>query len=105
MKKVYYNVTNNIDETIEYEWLSWMKQDYIPELLSGEYFESIKLLKVLVEEEMGGQTYAIMHKCKNIEVLEDYVQNHSHKLNKIMSDKFGQKVVSFVTLLEEEYTI
>lgn len=105
MKNIFYNVTYNVDETVVEDWKKWMKESYIPQLVTTDYFISIKMLKILVEEEMGGQSFAVMYKCANLDVLEAFMENYSAELNKIMSEKFGQKVVSFMTLLEEEFSI
>ena len=105
MEKVLYNITYNVDESVIEDWLTWMKTEFIPKHIATEFFESAKMVKVLVEEEMGGVSYAVMYRSTNLEVLEDFVANHSHKFNKELSDKFGQKVLTFMTLLEEEYSI
>jgi hypothetical protein len=105
MKKVLYNITYNVDESILEEWLTWMKTEFIPKHTATKYFEGAKMVKVLVEEEMGGVSYAVMYKSSNLELLEEFVLNNSPKFNKELSNKFGQKVLTFMTLLEEEYSI
>jgi len=105
MKKVLYNITYNVDESVLEEWLSWMKSEFIPKLLATKYFESANMVKILVEEEMGGVSYAVMYKSKNLETLEDFVVEQSAKFNKELSDKFGQKVLTFMTLLEEDFSL
>jgi hypothetical protein len=105
MKKVLYNITYNVDESILEEWLTWMKNEFIPKHTATKYFESANMVQVLVEEEMGGVSFAVMYKSTNLELLEDFVANHSGEFNKELSDKFGQKVLTFMTLLEEEFSI
>jgi len=105
MKKVLYNITYNVDESVLQDWLIWMKSEYIPSLVATNYFESANMVKILVEEEMGGESYAVMYKSSNLELLEDFVVNKSAEFNKILSDKFGQKVLTFMTLLEEEFSV
>ncbi|MEN8138693.1 MAG: DUF4286 family protein [Bacteroidota bacterium] len=105
MKKVLYNITYNVDESVLEEWLVWMQNEFIPKIVSTEYFEEAKMVRVLVEEEMGGVSFAVMYRSPSLETLEDFVVNHSQKFNKELSDKFGQKVLTFMTLLEEEFTI
>ncbi|MCK5782296.1 MAG: DUF4286 family protein [Flavobacteriales bacterium] len=105
MKKVLYNITYNVDESVIEDWLTWMKSEFIPKLVATEFFESANMVKILVEEEMGGVSYAVMYKSPNLEILENFVVNHSHKFNKELSDKFGQKALTFMTLLEEEFSI
>jgi len=105
MKKVLYNITYNVDESILENWMVWMKNEYIPKIVSTKYFESANMVKVLVEEEMGGVSFAVMYKSTSLEILEDFVVNHSSKFNNELSHKFGKKVLTFMTLLEEEFSI
>jgi len=104
MKKVLYNITYNVDESVLEEWLDWMKSEHIPKLIATDYFESANMVKILVEEEMGGVSYAVMYKSPSLEILEDFVVNNSSKFNKELNDKFGDKVLTFMTLLEEDFS-
>ena len=52
-----YNVTINIDDTVHDEWLLWMKDKHIPDMLATGKFSHAKMTKVLVEEDLGGTTY------------------------------------------------
>lgn len=105
MKKVLYNITYNVDESVLQDWLTWMKSEFINKHIATKYFESANMVKILVEEEMGGESYAVMYKSSSLELLEDFVVNHSPVFNKELSDKFGQKVLTFMTLLEEEFSV
>ena len=51
-----YNVTMNIEESIQVQWLSWMKEVHIPEMLETGKFTKALMSQVLVEEQMGGIT-------------------------------------------------
>ena len=103
MKKVLYNITYSVDESIHDEWLKWMKEVFIPQIIDSKHFESANMVKILVEEEMGGISYAVMYRSTSLEQLENFVMNDSQKFNKKLSDKFGQKVLTFMTILEEEF--
>jgi len=105
MNKVLYNITYNVDESVLDNWLTWMKSEFVPKHVATKHFESANMVQILVEEEMGGVSYAVMYKSTNLELLEDFVANHSSEFNKELSDKFGQKVLTFMTLLEEEFSI
>ncbi len=56
---ILYNVTVNIHESVQDQWLQWMQQTRIPAILATGKFSSAKIVKVLIEEEMGGTTYSI----------------------------------------------
>ena len=58
---IIYNVTTNIDDTVHDQWLEWMQQKHIPEILATGKFSSARLVKVLIVEEMGGTTYSVQY--------------------------------------------
>ena len=101
-----YNVTVNIEESIHDEWLEWIK-NHIPQVLATGKFIDARLTKVLVEEEMGGTTYAIQYKAKSREALESYYQNDAADLKQEGFIKFADKMLAFRTELEiiDEYTV
>ena len=103
---IIYNVTVNIEESIHDEWLEWIK-NHIPQVLATGKFIDARLTKVLVEEEMGGTTYAIQYKAKSREVLENYYQNDAADLKQEGFIKFADKMLAFRTELEiiAEYTV
>jgi len=104
---IIYNVTSNIDESIHHQWLTWMKEEHIPKVLSTGKFEKATLVRVLVEEDMGGVTYAVQYKANSREALETYYEEHAPKLRADVFRKFADKVLSFRTELEilDEYTV
>ena len=103
---IIYNVTVNIEERIHDEWLKWIK-NHIPLVLATGKFIDARLTKVLVEEEMGGTTYAIQYKAKSREALESYYQNDAADLKQEGFIKFADKMLAFRTELEiiDEYTV
>jgi hypothetical protein len=102
---IIYNVTINIDESIHHDWLKWMQHKHINEVLATGLFTQAKLVKVLVEEEMGGTTYAVQYFTDSKSKLEDYYQNQAPRLRQEGLQLFGDKMLAFRTELEvmEEY--
>lgn len=92
-----YNVTINVDETIHFEWLAWMKQQHIPAVLSTGKFTKALMSQVLVKEDMGGVTYSIQFTCETKETLFDYYQKDAPQLRKSLFEKYGNKFGAFRT--------
>jgi gamma-glutamylcyclotransferase (GGCT)/AIG2-like uncharacterized protein YtfP len=95
-----YNVTINIDESVHDQWLHWMKETHIPEMLATGKFSEAKMCRVLVEEEMGGITYSVQYSCPDQESLQQYYQEYAPKLRKDGARLFEGKFVAFRTELE-----
>ncbi len=97
---IIYNVTLNIDESIHQQWLEWMQNKHIKEVLSTGCFTSARLVKVLVNEEMGGVTYSVQYHAPSREHLDNYYQNHADELRKEGLQLFADKMLAFRTELE-----
>ena len=95
-----YNVTTNIEESVHDEWLKWMREVHIPDVLATGKFLSAKMAKVLVEEEMGGMTYSVQFTTVDKETLEKYYSEDADHLRKDAIKLFAGKFVSFRTELE-----
>ncbi len=97
---IIYNVTTNIHESVHGQWLQWMKETHIPDVLATGKFTSAKLVRVLVEEEMGGKTYAVQFFTDSRETLKKYYEEDAPKLRDEVNQLFGDLALSFRTELE-----
>ena len=95
-----YNVTTNIDESVHDEWLLWMQETHVPEVLATRKFLNAKITKVLVEEDMGGITYSVQFTTLNRETLEKYYSEDATRLREDALKRFPNQSVSFRTELE-----
>jgi hypothetical protein len=53
---ILYNVTVNIDPEVHEDWLNWMKNTHIPDVLNTGMFIDNRFLRVLNTEEGEGFT-------------------------------------------------
>ncbi len=102
-----YNVTINIDESQHESWLSWMQEIHIPDMLATGKFTEARMCRVMVEEELGGITYAIQYMCPDKETLQRYFDEDAARLRQDGIDRFGDQFVAFRTemqLISEQKT-
>jgi len=95
-----YNVTTNIEESAENQWVHWMKEKHIPDVLNTGKFLNAKMSKVLVEEDMGGVTYSVQFTAASKELLESYYQEDATHLRQKANTMFAGQFVAFRTELE-----
>jgi ABC-type ATPase with predicted acetyltransferase domain len=94
-----YNVTVNIERSIEKDWLRWMQEKHIPEMLAtGKFFEA-KMCEVMVDEPQG-ITYSVQYTAENKATLERYYQENADQLRKEGQILFKEKLVAFRTELK-----
>ncbi len=96
---VIYNVTVVIEEAAEQEWLHWMKEVHIPEVMATGFFLDNRICKILAESE-GGISYAIQYTCPSMLDFETYQKEHAPKLQKEHTERYNGKFAAFRTLLE-----
>ncbi|MGB0896164.1 MAG: DUF4286 family protein [Flavobacteriaceae bacterium] len=101
---IIYNVTINVEDSIHYDWLFWIKP-HIKDVLSTGKFTSAKMTKVLVKEDIEGTNYSIQFTAKSREDLEAYYTEDAPRLQKEAIAKFGTKMLAFRTelLLIDEF--
>lgn len=95
-----YNVTTNIDEAAHNQWLQWMNETHLPEVLATGKFLSAKMCRVLIEEEMGGYTYSVQFTVVDKKTLQRYYAEDADRLRAKASKLFSGKFISFRTELE-----
>jgi len=99
---VLYNVTVNIDEDVEQDWIEWMKKKHIPEVMETGYFMEYRMMKMLSESnDETGKTYAIQYLAETLGHLETYLEKSAPKLQKQTIIRYGTKVAAFRSVLEE----
>jgi hypothetical protein len=96
---IIYNVTVNIDNDVQEEWLRWMKDVHIPEVMATGYFLENRICRILVNEE-SGTSYSIQYTCANMEDLLEYQAKEAPRLQKEHSERYKDKFVAFRTVLE-----
>ena len=97
---ILYNVTINIHESVHDHWMQWMQEKHINDVLATGKFSSARMVKVLVEEEMGGTTYSIQYTTDSKETLQQYYNEDAPRLREEGLKLFGDKMLAFRTELE-----
>lgn len=94
-----YNVTVNITDEAHQEWLIWMKETHIPDVMKTGCFVDSQILKVLYIEDEG-HTYSIQYKFLEMADIEKYQKDFAPGLQAEHKKMFDGKYVAFRTVLE-----
>jgi len=97
---IVYNVTINVEKEVENQWVAWMKEKHIPDILATGFFDDYKMLRLLNETENEGETYAVQYFTDSLDKLEQYMVEHAPRLREAHLEKFQNKCLSFRTFLE-----
>lgn len=95
---ILYNVTVNIDEDVHEEWLQWMIDEHIPDVMrTGKFLES-KVCKIEAFSD-GGVSYSIQYLAPDMETYDLYSKEDAPRLQAEHHLRYAGKYAAFRTLL------
>ena len=96
-----YCVSIQIDSGIHDDWLSWMQQVHIPEVLRTGCFTGCVLARVR-EPKSDSQriAYAIRYSCNSFEAYQHYRQEHAPALQRQHTSRYPGKFKATREVLE-----
>ena len=97
---ILYNVTVSVDNSVHEEWLQWMQQTHIPEVMATGLFVRHQICKLMHEIDNGGTTYAIQYFAKNLEDLQLYQIHFAPALQAESAKRYSDKALAFRTVME-----
>lgn len=95
-----YNVTVTIDPLVHEEWLSWMKNVHIPEVMATGCFTTSRICRLLQPPPEMGFTYAFQYTCNDQATLDRYFSQFAPALQQAHASKYNDRFVAFRTILE-----
>ncbi len=97
---ILYNVTIKVEPAINEEWVKWMKDEHIPELMETGLFVDSRLMQILELDDTDGITYAAQYYCEGMDQYNEYIDKHAPRLRQAGIDKFGEQFVAFRTIMK-----
>ena len=100
--KVLYNVTVKIDEAVHQEWLSWMKNKHVPDVMRTGCFESYRITRILGDDNEHGVTFAMQYVARDISAFDTYQKEFAKALQQDHAETFKDRYAAFRTLMQIE---
>ena len=97
---ILYNITMKVNPSIEEDWIKWQKDEHIPEIMSTGLFTGHKFLRLLEQDDTEGKTFAVQYFAKNMNDYQEYIDKHASKLRTKVLKRWGDRFISFRTLME-----
>ncbi len=99
---IIYNVPINVEKEITEEWLNWMKEIHLPEVMATGKFISFEMYKIQNHNpEDTGDNYSVQYKANSMADYEDYVAYYGPALKQKTIEKYGDQIIAFRTILEK----
>ncbi len=97
---IIYNVTVSVEESISNDWLNWMKNKHIPEVIATGLFVKAQINRVITNAD-SNITFAVSYNCACMKDLHQYQIEFSTELQQKHIARYGDKAVAFRTIMEE----
>jgi hypothetical protein len=97
---IIYNVTIQVSWPVHNDWLKWMKEQHIPEVMETGLFTGYRIVKLLETDETTGPTYAVQYHAANLADYNQYIKKFSQLLRQKVTDMWGDKLTAFRTVME-----
>lgn len=96
--RILYNVTVSVEALIYADWLTFMRENHIPEIFSTGCFSGYKICRI-IDESSETYTVAIQYFADNLEKFEEYKDKFAPILQQEYLQKFGESAPAFRTVL------
>ena len=97
---IIYSVTVSVEQSADLEWLAWMQNEHIPDVMATGYFIESHIQQLIDPVPHPGMvTYNIQYHCKTMQDLETYQAKDAARLQQDHTEKFKDRFVAFRTIL------
>jgi len=99
--KILYNVTVKIIKEKAEDWIQWMSENHIPDVMNTGKFLSYRMTEIYDDEsEDDGRSFAIQYVAPDMETFQDYQSNFAKSLQEEHATRYANQYVAFRTLMQ-----
>lgn len=96
-----YNVTIKINLSIEQEWLAWMMNEHLDEVIATGMFDKYSLLELIDPADEDSKTYIAQYFTDSADRYEQYIERFAPGLRQKGFELFGDEFIAFRTVLKK----
>ena len=97
---IVYNVTTKVDTAVAEDWLQWLKEEHIPEIINSGCFTHANILELLETDNTDGPTYAVQYFAESKALYNLYIEKFAPVMRQKSFDKWGNKTIAFRSLMK-----
>ena len=97
---IIYNITTKVHNSIALEWLQWLKEIHVKEVMESNCFTEFKIVKLLEIDETDGPTFAVQFAAESKGLYNRYIEKFAGEMRKQSFDKWGDKFISIRTVMQ-----
>lgn len=97
---IIYNVTTKIESSIKNDWVKWVKEKHIPEVIATGCFTHATFVQLLETDDSEGPTYAVQYHAESKALYNVYIEKFAAEMRQKAFDKWSNKFISFRSLMQ-----
>ena len=95
-----YNVTVTIDLDAHEDWVQWMRDSHIPDVMSSGMFVSYRMSRLIGHDHADSEIYTMQYLVKDMAHLVRYQEEFAPELQRRHSEQYSGKYAAFRTVME-----
>jgi Domain of unknown function (DUF4286) len=95
-----FNETITIDLSVHEDWLHWMRDTHIADIMATGLFVSYRLSRLLGHEHDDSEIYSLQLLVKHTAHLRQFNDQFAPELEKRLKSRFGGKYALFRTVMQ-----
>lgn len=97
---IIYNVTIKVADTIAADWLAWLQQEHIPDVIATGCFTHATVLHLLEVDDTEGPTYAVQYFAESRALYNLYIEKHAAAMREKGYVKWGNQFIAFRSVMQ-----
>jgi Domain of unknown function (DUF4286) len=97
---IIYNVTIKVQRSIHVDWLQWLKEEHIPDVIQTGCFTHATILRLLEVDDTEGPTYAVQYFAESRSLYDRYIEKHAAAMRQQGFDKWGAAFIAFRSVMQ-----
>ncbi|GAB2838550.1 DUF4286 family protein [Ferruginibacter profundus] len=97
---IVYNVTTKVAAAIQTDWLQWIQEEHIPDIINTGCFTHATVLQLLDIDDSEGPTYAVQYFADSKSLYNNYMEKHAAAMRQKAFDKWGNQFIAFRSLMQ-----
>jgi hypothetical protein len=95
-----YNVTITLDLEVHEDWVRWMRDTHIPDVMSSGMFISYRMSRLLSHEHADSEIYTVQYLVKDRAHLQRYQEEFAPELQRQHRARYEGRFAAFRTVME-----
>ncbi len=97
---IVYNVTTKVAAAIASNWLQWINEEHIPDIINTGCFTHATVLQLLETDNSEGPTFTVQYFTESKSNYNIYMEKFAATMRQKAFNKWGDKFIAFRSLMQ-----